>query len=184
MYTLTCPEDISTLENLIPESVRTLQANYYTPAQIEGALGTVFGIDTQLIQDQTYFIAESASQIIDCGGWSKRKTLYGGDKGKTLEEEQLLNPTLDPAKIRAFFIHPAWARQGIGSQIMRQCETAALDAGFKTIEIIATLAGEPLYRKFGYCTLQQFEISLPNKSALPVVRMFKDFSKPSTFEQS
>jgi GNAT superfamily N-acetyltransferase len=172
---LACPEDIPALEDLIPESVRTLQANYYTPAQIEGALGTVFGVDTQLIQDQTYFIAESASQIIGCGGWSKRKTLYGGDRGKNLEEDQLLNPNLDPAKIRAFFIHPAWARKGIGSQILQYCETAALNAGFKTIEIIATLAGEPLYRKFGYCTLQQFEILLPNKSTLPVVRMFKEF---------
>jgi GNAT superfamily N-acetyltransferase len=169
-------EDIPTLENLIPESARTLQANYYASEQIEGDLGTVFGIDTQLIQDQTYFIAESANQIVCCGGWSKRKTLYGGDQSKNLEEDQLLNPNLDPAKIRAFFIHPAWARKGIGSQIMRQCEKAALDARFKTIEIIATLAGEPLYRKFGYCTLQQFEISLPNQSTLPVVRMFKDFS--------
>jgi GNAT superfamily N-acetyltransferase len=176
------PEDIPALEDLIPESARTLQTNYYTPAQIKGALGTVFGVDTQLIQDQTYFIAESVSQIIGCGGWSKRKTLYGGARGKTLEEDQLLNPNIDSAKIRAFFIHPAWARQGIGSQIMHQCETAALNAGFKTIEIIATLAGEPLYRKFGYCTLQQFEILLPNKSTLPVVRMFKDFSETSTFK--
>jgi GNAT superfamily N-acetyltransferase len=85
---------------------------------------------------------------------SERKTLYGGDQGKNLEEDWLLDPNLDPAKIRAFFIHPAWARKGIGSQIMQQCETAALNAGFKTIEIIATLAGESLYRKFGYCTLQ------------------------------
>jgi GNAT superfamily N-acetyltransferase len=170
-------EDIPELENLIPESARTLQANYYTPTQIEGALRTVFGVDTQLIQDQTYFIAENADQIVGCGGWSKRKTLYGGDQGKTSECDQLLNPNLDPAKIRAFFIHPAWARQGIGSQIMQQCEAAALNAGFKTIEIIATLAGEPLYRKFGYFTRQQFGILLPNISTLPVVRMFKEFSE-------
>jgi predicted N-acetyltransferase YhbS len=96
-------------------------------------------------------------------------------KSKTQECDQLLNPNLDPAKIRAFFIHPAWARKGIGSQIMQQCEAAALNAGFKTIEIIATLADKPLYRKFGYSTLQQIEISLPNKSTLPVVRMFKEF---------
>jgi GNAT superfamily N-acetyltransferase len=137
----------------------------------------VFGVDTQLIQDQTYFIAESTSQIIGCGGWSKRKTLYGGDRSKTGECDRLLDPNLDPAKIRAFLIHPARTRQGIGSQIMQQCETAALNTGFKAIEIIATLAGEPLYRKFGYRTLQQFEISLPNKTTLPVVRMFKDFTE-------
>lgn len=170
-------EDIPALTNLIPESARTLQANYYTPEQIEGALGTVFGVDSQLIHDGTYFVAESASQIIGCGGWSKRKTLYGGDQSKKVEENQLLDSSVDPAKIRAFFVHPAWAQRGIGSQIIRQCEVAALAAGFKTIEIIATLAGEPLYRKFGYHTTRQFEIVLPNKSTLPVVRMFKSFAE-------
>jgi len=174
---LACLADIPALASLIPESARTLQASYYTPEQIEGALGTVFGVDSQLIQDGTYFIAESASQVVGCGGWSKRKTLYGGDRGKKVEEDRLLDPSVDPAKIRAFFVHPMWARRGIGSQIMRQCEVAALEAGFKTIEIIATLAGEPLYRRFGYHTTQQVEISLPNNSTLPVVRMFKNFAE-------
>jgi GNAT superfamily N-acetyltransferase len=168
-------EDITALESLIPESARTLQAKYYTPEQIEGALGTVFGVDSQLIQDGTYFIAENMHQIIGCGGWSKRKTLYGGDRGKKAAEDRLLDPSCDSAKIRAFFVHPEWARRGIGSQIMEQCEAAALEAGFKTIEIIATLAGEPLYRKFGYEVSQKFEISLPNNSVLPGVRMVKSF---------
>jgi GNAT superfamily N-acetyltransferase len=166
-------EDITALASLIQESARTLQATYYTSEQIEGALGTVFGVDSQLIQDETYFIAENRHQIIGCGGWSKRKTLYGGDQGKKAEEDQLLDPNFDSAKIRAFFVHPEWARRGIGSQIMEQCEAAALEAGFKTIEIIATLAGEPLYRRFGYTVSQKFEILLPNKSVLPVVRMVK-----------
>ncbi|MBG1259555.1 GNAT family N-acetyltransferase [Nostoc commune] len=176
------PEDIPALASLIPESARTLQGNYYTPEQIEGALGTVFGVDSQLIQDRTYFIAESASQVVGCGGWSKRKTLYGGDLGKKMEEDILLNPNIEPAKIRAFFVHPAWVRRGIGSQIMRKCEVAAIEAGFKTIEIIATLAGEPLYRKFGYQTSQQFEILLPNKNVLPVIRMVKNFSEIHSFD--
>lgn len=176
------PEDIPALASLIPESARTLQANYYTPEQIEGALGTVFGVDSQLIQDKTYFIAESASQVIGCGGWSKRKTLYGGDLGKKLEEDILLDPRFEPAKIRAFFVHPAFARRGIGSKIMRQCEVAAIEAGFKTIEIISTLAGEPLYRRFGYQISQQFEISLPNKNVLPVIRMVKNFSETHSFD--
>jgi GNAT superfamily N-acetyltransferase len=169
-------EDIAALASLIPESARTLQATYYTSEQIEGALGNVFGVDSQLIQDGTYFIAENMHQIIGCGGWSKRKTLYGGDQGKKAEEDQFLDPRFDSAKIRAFFVHPDWARRGIGSQIMEQCEAAALEAGFKTIEIVATLAGEPLYRKFGYSVIQQFDISLPNKSVLPVVRMIKNFA--------
>jgi GNAT superfamily N-acetyltransferase len=208
-------EDIPALTSLIQESARILQANYYTSAQIEGALGTVFGVDRQLIQDETYFITESekcnwagdptsglgvsqlggrpdqtsrapfqdsANQIIGCGGWSKRKTLYGGDWGKQVEEDRLLDPRIDAAKIRAFFVHPTWARRGIGSRMMEQCESAALEAGFKAIEIIATLAGEPLYRKFGYRVSQQFEILLPNESVLPVIRMVKSFTKTSPDE--
>lgn len=170
-------EDIPALASLISESARILQANYYTPEQIEGALGTVFGVDSQLIQDGTYFIAERANQVVGCGGWSKRKTLYGGDQGKRVEEDQLLDPSVDAAKIRAFFVHPTWARRGIGSRIMKQCEAAALEAGFKTIEIIATLAGEPLYSRFGYQVSQQFEILLPNENVLPVIRMVKNFAK-------
>ncbi len=174
---LACLEDIPALAKLIPASARSLQASYYTPAQIEGALGTVFGVDSQLIQDDTYFIAESENQIVGCGGWSKRKTLYGGDRGKNIEEDRLLDPYVDAAKIRAFFVHPSWARRGIGSQIMRRCEGAALDDGFKTIEIVATLAGEPLYQSFGYHLIEKFEIALPNKSFLPVIRMIKNFSE-------
>ena len=170
-------EDIPFLESLIPESVRVLQAKYYTPEQIEGALGTVFGVDSQPIQDGTYFVVQNNNQIIGCGGWSMRKTLYGGDRSKSVGEDRLLDPSIDAAKIRAFFVRPEWARRGIGSQIMRQCEAAALEAGFTTIEIIATLAGEPLYRRFGYHPSENFEILLPNKSFLPVIRMVKNFTE-------
>jgi GNAT superfamily N-acetyltransferase len=176
---LACLADIPQLASLIPESVKKLQANYYTPAQIDGALGTVFCIDRQLIQDRTYFVAESVSQIVGCGGWSRRATAYGRDLSKTGEDESLLDPTFHAAKIRAFFVHPAWARRGIGSQIMRQCELAALTAGFQTMEIVATLAGEPLYSRFGYRTIDRFEISLPNNHTLPVVKMFKRFPEPN-----
>jgi GNAT superfamily N-acetyltransferase len=181
---LALPEDIPALANLIPESARVLQAHYYTSEQIEGALGTVFGVDSQLIQDRTYFIAEKGNQVIGCGGWSQRRTLYGGDLGKQVEEDRLLDPRIDAAKIRAFFVHPTWARKGIGSQIMEKCEAAALEAGFKTVEIIATLAGEPLYSKFGYHLSHQFEISLPNESVLPVVRMVKNFAEPQSIDRS
>lgn len=173
-------QDIPAIATLIPESARTLQADYYTPQQIEGALGTVFGVDSQLIHDGTYFVAESIEQIVGCGGWSKRKTLYGGDGGKDTGEDTLLNPNVEPARIRAFFIHPAWARRGIGSRIMQQCEAAAGDSGFKTIEIVATLAGEPLYAAFGYTVIQRFEILLPNGEVLPVVRMSKRFADTKT----
>jgi predicted N-acetyltransferase YhbS len=174
---LACLADIPELASLIPESVRKLQVSYYTPAQIEGSLGTVFCVDPQLIHDRTYFVAESGSQIVGCGGWSRRATAYGRDLNQTSAEEDLLDPAFHAAKIRSFFVHPAWARRGIGSQIMRQCELAALTAGFQTIEIVATLAGEPLYSRFGYQTIDRFEISLPNKHTLPGVKMFKRFSE-------
>ncbi len=173
---LACLEDIPTLTTLIPESVRVLQAAYYTPIQIEGALGTIFGVDSQLIHDGTYFVVECVGKIVGCGGWSRRKTLYGGDSGKDTKEDILLNPDIEPAKIRAFFVHPAWVRRGIGSQIMKQCEVAAVNAGFKAIEIVATLAGEPLYEAFGYKVSEKFDIPLQNGEILPVVRMFKILS--------
>ena len=154
-----------------------MPAGYYSSEQIEGALGTVFGVDTQLILDQTYFVAENNHQIVGWGGWSKRKTLYGGDSGKNNPQDSLLNPDSDSAKIRAFFVHPAWARRGIGSQIMRVGELAAERAGFKEVEMIATLAGEPFYTKFDYQVIERFEISLPNSQFLPVVRMFKSFER-------
>jgi GNAT superfamily N-acetyltransferase len=171
------PEDIVTLANLIPESARALQANYYTLEQIEGALGTVSGADSQQIQDGTYFVAENAQQIIGCDGWSRQRTLYGGDKGKKVEEDWFLDSSLDSAKIRAFLIHPAWARRGIGSQIMKQYKAEVLEAEFKTIEIIATLAGEPLHKRFGYYMRPQFEIPLPQKNTFPVVRIVKSFAE-------
>ncbi|WP_310482342.1 GNAT family N-acetyltransferase [Chamaesiphon sp. VAR_48_metabat_403] len=171
-------EDIPALTSLIPISVRMLQASYYTPAQIEGALGTVFAVDSQLIEDKTYFVAESDSQIVGCGGWSRRTTAYGGDLSKTGADDWLLDPAFHAAKIRAFFVHPVWARRGIGSQIMRQCELAAVAAGFQTIEIVATLAGEPLYARFGYQTIDRFEILLPNNHTLPMMKMSKKFAEP------
>jgi len=152
-------------------------AGYYSSEQIEGALGIVFGVDSQLIQDQTYFVAQNNHQIVGCGGWSKRKTLYGSDSGKNNHQDSLLDPDSDSAKIPAFFVHPAWARRGIGSQIMRVCELAAERAGFKEVEMIATLAGEPFYTKFCYHAIDRFEIPLPNSQFLPVVRMFKSLAR-------
>src|SRR4051812_1071548 len=142
-------EDISALEELIPISVRRLQAAHYSDAQMEAALGPVFGVDQQLIRDGTYFVVEDAGQIVGCGGWSKRKTLYGGDRDRAGEDAEL-NPQLDPARIRAFFVHPDWARRGIGRSILMRCEAAAIQAGFHHAELVATLTGEPLYARFGY----------------------------------
>lgn len=161
--------DIPALEELIPLSARELQKAYYKPEQIEGAIGTVFGVDTQLIKDGTYFVAVVDGRIVGCGGWSKRKTQYGADKLK--KEDPLRDPKSEPAMIRAFFIHPDFARRGIGREFMRLSEAAALAAGFQAIDIVATLAGEPLYAACGYSVSERFDIKLANGASMPVVRM-------------
>ncbi|WP_242916790.1 GNAT family N-acetyltransferase [Caulobacter sp. CCUG 60055] len=164
--------DVPTLRTLIDASVMALQAGDYTEAQRRGALGTVFGIDTQLIADGTYFVVETEGRIVGCGGWSRRKTLFGSDH-VTGKDDALLDPDVDPAKIRAFFVHPDWARRGIGSRIMRACEDAAAEAGFRRLELGATLTGVPLYERHGFTPIERIEAPLPNGEALPVVRMGK-----------
>lgn len=169
--------DIPALEYLIPLSVRILQAPYYSPAQMEAAIGPVFGVDRQLIRDGTYFVIDHNSQIVGCGGWSKRKTLYGGDRERPEDEEEL-DPKHDSARVRAFFVHPGWARRGIGRVILATCERAALAAGFQRAELVATLAGEPFYASFGYAVTERYEAPMANGLSLPVVRMGKNLEWP------
>jgi GNAT superfamily N-acetyltransferase len=181
------PADVPALRGLIDASVRGLQAQDYTPTQIESALATVFGVDSQLIEDGTYFVAEAKAPAIElknrhgagggsviagCGGWSKRKTLYGSDHW-TGREDELLDPRVDAAKIRAFFIHPGWARRGIGSLILKTCEDAAAASGFTRCEMGATLTGVRLFGAKGYVALENILVPLKNGEGLPVVRMSK-----------
>jgi GNAT superfamily N-acetyltransferase len=172
--------DIPALDALIEASVRGLQAGDYTPAQIEGALGTVLGLDTQLIADRTYFLAESLFQgaktrstLAGCGGWSKRKTLFGADRGPGRAPD-LLDPAIDAAKVRAIFVHPDYARRGLGSLILATVENTARDAGFRRFEMGSTLTGVPLYRLKGYVEVERIAVPLWNGEALPVVKMVKD----------
>ena len=171
-------EDVTELEALIAVSARTLLAPWYSPAQIDAAVGSVFAVDTQLIDDGTYFVAAQGPTIIGCGGWSRRKTLFGADRGHTSEADSVLDPARDPARIRAFFVHPACARRGIAAALMRHCQQAAADAGFKTMELVATLAGQPLYAAFGFAAVEHFEIPLAGTLAMPVVRMSKHIAAP------
>jgi len=165
--------DVPTLQRLIDASVRGLQSEDYSPAQIDAALRKVFGVDSQLIADGTYLVAEKASgEIVGCGGWSKRKTLYGGDVW-VAREDSLLDPAKDAAKIRAFFIHPDWVRRGIGTLILQACEKAAMAAGFTRFEMGATLTGVPLYRAHGYSELEPLEVPMEDGLTLPIVRMEK-----------
>ena len=170
--------DILQLHQLIEASVRGLQAGDYTAAQIEGALGTVLGLDTQLIRDQTYFVAEALVQNgqalgVGCGGWSKRKTLFGADHGPDREPE-LLDPATDAAKVRAIFVHPDYARRGLCSLILARVEAEAAAAGFRRFEMGSTLTGVPLYKLKGYVEVERIAVPLANGEALPVVKMVKE----------
>lgn len=173
--------DIPGLRVLIDASVRGLQADDYSPRQIEGALKSVFGVDSQLIADETYFIAETKVEMksesaemvaVGCGGWSKRKILFGGDQWAN-RTDSLLDPRTDAAKIRSFFVHPEWPRRGIGSAILETCEAAARSAGFTRAEMGATLTGVKLFQVRGYVPLESIEIPLENGATLPIVRMTK-----------
>lgn len=168
--------DVPALENLIRASVLGLQTGDYTLEQREQALDLVFGVDTQLIEDGTYFVAEARVDqdlvVAGCGGWSKRKTLFGSDHCAG-REDALLDPQRDAAKIRAFFVHPAWARRGVGSRILEVCEAAAETAGFRRLEMGATLTGVSLYRARGYVEAEHLEVPLRPGVSLPIVHMVK-----------
>lgn len=168
-------EDVGAIADLIPLSVRGLQASYYSSAQMEGAIGSVFGVDRQLIRDGTYFVAAAreTDAIIGCGGWSKRQTLFGSDHHQTNRDDAELDPAIDSARIRAFFVHPDWARRGIAREILTECESAIRAAGFRSIELAATLPGVPFYATFGYAADEKSEVPLSNGETLIVVRMTK-----------
>jgi GNAT superfamily N-acetyltransferase len=169
---LACLDDTPALEQLIPLSVHALQAGHYSPAQMEAALGPVFGVDRQLIVDGTYFVAEAAGQIVGCGGWSRRKAVFGGDRVRG-GMDGLIDPATEPARVRAFFIHPEWARRGIGSAILAACESAIRAAGFRDAELVATLTGEPLYAASRFEVVERYDVPLAGGLKLPVVKMRK-----------
>jgi len=165
------PADAAALECLIDVSARGLSPAYAV-AQIDAALGTAFGLDRTLIADGTYFVAEAGAELVGCGGWSRRATLFGGD-GQPGRSAALLDPARDGARIRAFFVRPDWARRGIGRALLRRCEDAARNEGFTRAELVATLAGHHLYRALGYAGNEPFEHRLTNEITIPFIAMQK-----------
>ena len=166
--------DIPALHKLIALSVRGLMTRAYSSEQLEKALGVLLGVDTQLIEDGTYFVVEAEDGVlVGCGGWSKRKTLFGADH-RAGRDAALLDPAQDAAKIRAFFVHPEWTRRGIGSAILSRCEHEAYSAGFRRFEMGATLSGVPFYKAKGYVEAEHISAPLPGGGVLAVIRMTKD----------
>jgi GNAT superfamily N-acetyltransferase len=172
-------DDIPKIRELIEASVRGLQAEDYSPLQIEASLRTVFTIDSQLIADGTYFVAlTDEGELAGCGGWSKRKTLYGGDYQMEKIAPELLNPASDAAKVRAIFVHPRFARLGLGSLILRAAEEAAVEAGFRRFEMGSTLTGVSLYARKGYCEMERVQVPVGDGEEIEVVRMVKEADHP------
>lgn len=167
------PADIPVLQRLIERSGIELSAGFYTPEQAHAITREVFGVDTQLIQDGTYFAIEDEARIVACGGWSKRSTPYGGDKHK-VAPDRLLDPATEAAKIRAFFVDPGMARKGLGSLLMQHCTAHALAAGFTSLELTATMPGVPLYRAHGFVPVHDLSVSLGDgKVTVPLTLMRK-----------
>jgi GNAT superfamily N-acetyltransferase len=164
--------DVPALERLIDRSARELGIRDYSPGQIDGALRGAFGVDTQLIADRTYFVVELDGPLVGCGGWSRRATLFGADSlgGR---DSQLLDPARHPARIRAFFVHPDFARRGIGRLILRRCEAEAASAGFESMELMATLTGVQFYSAHGYSSGPPLEHPLAGGERLRLVPMRK-----------
>lgn len=166
-------DEVPVLQALIAESVRVLQASDYDDAQREAAIRLVYGVDTKLIHDGTYYAVELEGRIVACGGWSRRRTLFGGDQHTASRQPELLDPAKDAAKIRAFFVRPGWERRGIGSALLRACEQAAVAEGFRLLEMGSTLTGVPLYSAHGYSEVERIEVPLENGLTMTVVRMAK-----------
>ncbi|HEV8590630.1 MAG TPA: GNAT family N-acetyltransferase [Pyrinomonadaceae bacterium] len=169
-------DDVDQIAKLVAESVRGLAKGIYDERQIELSIKSVFGVDHQLIADRTYFVAESENGIVGCGGWSKRKTLYGSSAYRDSRDPELLDPALDAAKIRAFFVHPNAARQGIGRAILERCESEAKAAGFLFAEMMATLPGVPLYAACGYEEGERIGVPVGEGVEIVCIRMRKELS--------
>lgn len=170
------PDDIAPLNALIDASVRRLAPGFYTPQQIDSSLRHMFGVDTRLVDDGTYFVIEVDGVRAACGGWSGRQTLFGGDKHKadTQSVDVPVDPGTVPARIRAFFVHPEFARRGLARRMYEHCAAEARAAGFRALELMGTLPGVPLYRTLGFETLEKVEVLLPDGVVIPCERMRRE----------
>jgi len=162
--------DVAALNALIERSARRLSVGFYTPDQIDALVRHVFGVDTQLVADGTYYVVDGPHAPIAAGGWSARRTLYGGDQAKSADDPSL-DPAVDPARIRAFFVDPAWARRGLGRALYDTCATAAARAGFRALELMSTMPGEPLYAALGFHVVERVVHTLPGGVDVELARM-------------
>lgn len=166
------PDDLPVLSAVMDAAIGELQRGFLNPQEIS-ASRAVMGIDTQLVADGTYFVAEIDGALAGCGGWSRRSTLYGGDHSTDLRDNKLLDPAVDPARVRAMYTNPAFVRRGVGRAILAASEAAARAEGFRAVELMATLSGEPLYLSYGYKEVERTFSAPIDGVRVPLVRMMK-----------
>ena len=176
MLRLALEADLPALVALMDAAIGALQRPFLTPEQVAASY-SVMGLDTQLVADRTYFVVELDDQIVGCGGWSRRATLFGGDHSQN-RDAAVLDPAKDAARVRAMYTRPGFARRGVGRMILGACEAAAAAEGFRRCELAATLSGEPLYRACGYRQIERFMADTPQGVPVPLVRMGKRLARP------
>jgi GNAT superfamily N-acetyltransferase len=170
--------DVARLRQLISDSAQGLSTGYYSTAQITACITQVFGVDTQLIADGSYYVIETDNELAAAGGWSARKNLYGGDQMKS-GPDPMLQPPIDAARIRAFFVHPDWSRRGLARRLYEHCSHAAWTAGFRRFELMATLPGVPFYSKLGFEPIENVVVTLTGGINVPFVRMTRSIELTS-----
>jgi GNAT superfamily N-acetyltransferase len=173
------PDDEAALEALMKGSVAALFPRFYNEEQAASAVRYVPEIDRMLIEDGTYFVIESGGEVVACGGWSRRDRLYTGS-GEAEGDARSLDPATEPARVRAMFVRPDWTRRGLGRRILEACEDAARNEGFRRLVLMSTLPGVPLYLAYGFRSLEEVEITLPDGVELPCVSMDKPIERPAT----
>ena len=171
-HRLATEDDIRAIAALMDRAISQLQAAYLTPEQIVASRKSM-GLDTRLVADRTYFVVEEDGQLVGCGGWSRRATLYGGDHAGSLRDDRMLDAATEPARVRAMYTDPGHVRHGIGRLVLSLCEGAAREAGFARVELMATAAGEPLYAACGYEVIERVARLSPSGVAVPGAVMGK-----------
>lgn len=174
-HRLATESDLPALREVMRRSIEALQDDFLTPEQVRASHG-VMGLDTQLVRDGTYFVVESDGRIAGCGGWSWRSTLYGGDKSVVTREPRALDPSSEPARVRAMYTDPDFVRRGVGRLVIQLCEDAARAAGFGRTTMMATLAGVPLYKACGYMAMEDVLSDPIDGVQVPLVRMEKSLA--------
>ena len=169
-------DDVAVLMPVMQKAIEVLQKGFLDDDQIESSKA-IMGIDRQLIEDGTYFVVEVDGSVAGCGGWSRRATLYGGDHSRG-RDAALLDPATDPARVRAMYTHPDFARRGVGRLVLETCERAAAAEGFATLELMATRSGRPLYESFGFRPVEEVA-DASGGAPVPLTRMRKPITLPA-----